>query len=187
MIARILRLITSNLLLSTGVDQFGKRFGLDAAKGAQPISSLVGTLVFVVVLIPTAIAALDALAIPAISRPATEMLQQVLTALPRIFTALIIVAVGVIIGGFIGQLVSRVSSGFGLDRVVASMGFPSTPATGETRSTEAVAPETEDASAQKPRRPSEVLGTCRSDRYRPVRRLHGDRHSRPAGPDRRRQ
>ncbi len=159
LIARILRLITSNLLLSTGVDQFGKRFGLDAATGTQPVSSLVGTLVFVVVLIPTAIAALDALAIPAISRPATEMLQQVLTALPRIFTALIIVAAGVIIGGFIGQLVSRVSSGFGLDRVVASMGFPSTSPAGEAMSSKEAGPETEPAAAEKPRRPSEVLGT----------------------------
>ncbi|WP_216899930.1 mechanosensitive ion channel [Synechococcus sp. CCY 9618] len=159
LIARILRLITSNLLLSTGVDQFGRRFGLDAAKGAQPLSSLVGTLVFVVVLIPTAIAVLEALALPAISRPATEMLEQVLTALPRLFTALIIVAAGVIVGGFIGQLVSRMASGFGLDRIVASLGFSPAPPADGTGPAEEPSPETQSDPAGRPRRPSEVLGT----------------------------
>lgn len=156
LIARILRLITSNLLLSTGVDQIGKQFGLDSGKGGQPISSLVGTVVFVLVLIPTATASLEALAIPAISKPATDMLQQVVTTLPSIFTAVLIVAVGVLAGGFVGQLVTRMLSGLGLDQLATSLGFstvkPSEAPVAET--TESEAPP-----ASRARQPSEILGT----------------------------
>jgi hypothetical protein len=156
LIARILRMITSNLLLSTGVDQVGKQFGLDKEKGGQPLSSLVGTVVFVLVLIPTATASLEALAIPAISKPATDMLQQVVTTLPAIFTAIVIVAVGVIVGGFVGQLVTRLVSGLGLDRVAASLGFSVIP-TDDSSTQEGSEPEASPASH--PRKPSAILGT----------------------------
>jgi hypothetical protein len=111
----------------------------------------VGTIVFVLVLIPTATASLEALAIPAISDPAIEMLQLIVLALPGIFTAIVIVGVGIVIAGFTGRLVGRILAGIGLDRVVESMGFPA--AAGEQQPSSAEQPPTSSH-----RTPSEILG-----------------------------
>jgi len=123
-LARIVRTIVSNLLAATGLDRLGAEFGLDPERGAQSLSWLVGTLVFVLILIPTATASLDALAIPAVSGPATAMLDRILTTLPQIFTAALILVAGFVFGRFTGQLVSRLLAGIGFDGIFRWLGMP---------------------------------------------------------------
>ena len=123
-LARIVRTIVSNLLAATGLDRLGADFGLDPARGAQSLSWLVGTLVFVLILIPTATASLDALAIPAVSGPATAMLDRILTTLPQIFTAGLILVAGFVVGRFTGQLVARLLAGVGFDGIFRWLGMP---------------------------------------------------------------
>ena len=72
LIARVVRGIVTNLLTAAGADRLGARFGLSRSTGGQSLSWLVGTIVYVLILIPTATAALDALQIPSISGPATS-------------------------------------------------------------------------------------------------------------------
>lgn len=122
-IARTVRMLVGNLLSSTGIDELGAGFGLDPQQGARSVSWLVGTVVYVLILIPTATATLDALAIPAISEPATAMLDRILITLPQIFTAVLVLALGVVAGRFIGQLVSRLLAGVGFDRLYSWMGL----------------------------------------------------------------
>ena len=57
------------------------------------LSRLAGTIVFILVLVPSLIAALDALQIDAVSRPATMMLGQMLDAVPHIIAAAVILLV----------------------------------------------------------------------------------------------
>jgi hypothetical protein len=123
-LARIVRTIVANLLASTGIDRVGAEFGLDPERGAQSLSWLVGTLVFILILIPSATASLDALAIPAVSGPATAMLDRILTALPQIFTAGLILVAGFVLGRFTGQLVSRLLAGIGFDGIFRWLGMP---------------------------------------------------------------
>ena len=123
-LARIVRTIVSNLLAATGLDRLGADFGLNPDQGAQSLSWLVGTLVFVLILIPTATASLDALAIPAVSGPATAMLDRILTTLPQIFTAALILIAGFVVGRFTGQLVSRLLAGVGFDGIFAGSVCP---------------------------------------------------------------
>jgi len=85
LLATVVRIVT-NLLASAGFDQLGRRFGLRGTTGAITLWDC-GHVVYVLVLIPVAIAALNALRIDAISVPAIAMLQQILNALPAIFTA----------------------------------------------------------------------------------------------------
>ncbi|MEO1003272.1 MAG: mechanosensitive ion channel [Cyanobacteria bacterium J06638_7] len=122
-LARTVRLLVANLLASSGIDQVGAGFGLDPQQGGRKLSWLVGTVVYVLILIPTATAALDALAIAAISDPATAMLDRILSALPQIFTAVLVLALGVVAGRFVGQLVSRLLAGVGFDRLYSWMGM----------------------------------------------------------------
>ncbi|MFN9692819.1 MAG: mechanosensitive ion channel [Synechococcaceae cyanobacterium] len=123
-LARIVRTIVASLLAATGLDRVGAEFGLNPQRGAQSLSWLVGTLVFVLILIPTATASLDALAIPAVSGPATAMLDRILTALPQIFTAALILVAGFVLGRFTGQLVARLLAGIGFDGIFQWLGMP---------------------------------------------------------------
>jgi len=93
LLATVVRRIVTNLLASAGMDRLGARFGLRQTTSGQSLSGILGTIVYVLILIPVAIASLNALRIDAISVPAIAMLQQVLNALPAIFTAAIVLIV----------------------------------------------------------------------------------------------
>lgn len=150
-IARNVGRLASQLVASAGGDRLGERFGLSAANG-KGLSWLLGTITDVLLLIPTATAALEALAIASISEPATAMLNTVLGVVPQIFTAVVILVAAVAVGRFVGQLVAQILEGFGFDRVFAWLGL-------ETRGQTLGADPSDDAfGAEGRRRPSELVG-----------------------------
>ena len=164
-VARIVRGIVTNLLSATGADQIGAKFGLSRSTGGQSLSWLIGTIVYVLILIPTATAALDALAIPAISNPATSMLNQILSALPKIFTAALILAIAYVIAKFVADLVTNLLSGIGFNNVFQWLGLPSptpqVPYNSEFQTGETLRdPTLTDPTISKPtiRTPSEIVG-----------------------------
>jgi hypothetical protein len=122
-VANIVRELVTNLLAAAGTERLAARIGLNRAAPGQSLSGLLGTLVYILVLIPTAVAALDALQIPAISRPATSMLQQVLNAIPQILTAAGILIVAYVVSQFIGDLVTNLLSGLGFDNIFRALGL----------------------------------------------------------------
>lgn len=128
-IARVVRLIVTNLLKATGADRLGERFGLGRATGGKGLSWLVGYIVYVLILIPAAIAALNTLQLDAISDPATNMLQQILNSLPLIFTAALILAVAYVIGKFVGDLVTNILTSVGFNNVFSWLGIQDRPQT----------------------------------------------------------
>ncbi len=126
--ANIVRRIVTNLLATTGVDHIGSRFGLSqASTSGQSLSSILGTIVYVLILIPVAIAALNTLQIQAISVPAIAMLQQILNAIPLIFTAGAILAVAYFLGRFVSDLVTNILTSIGFNNIFSILGLP-TPA-----------------------------------------------------------
>ncbi|MBF2090370.1 MAG: mechanosensitive ion channel [Synechococcales cyanobacterium K44_A2020_017] len=162
LIARIVRGIVTNLLSATGIDRLGTRMGLTEAAGTLSLSSLVGTVTYVLVLIPTAVAALRALEISAISDPAVAMLDQILAAMPKIFTAAIIMVVFYVIGRFVADLVSSILAGVGFNNVLSWLGLPSSLSTPPSAvPSEAPAGETPTTLQEEPipyRTPSEIVG-----------------------------
>ncbi len=125
-IAKIVRTIATNFLAAVGTDQIGTRMGLSQTAGGLSLSGLLGTIVYVLILVPTVIAALDALQIAAISAPAINMLNQMMAALPRIFTAALILVISYVIGRFVADLVARVLTSVGFNNIFSWLGFPST-------------------------------------------------------------
>lgn len=123
-IAQVVRRIVTNLLSAAGADQIGSRFGLQATRGSQSLSWLVGTVVYVLILIPTAIAALQKLQIEAISVPAIAMLNQILNAIPKIFTAALILLIAYVIGQFLSDLVTNILTSIGFNNVFQWLGIP---------------------------------------------------------------
>ena len=58
-VARIVRQIVTNLLAAVGTDNLGEKVGLSQVLGEQKLSGLVGLIVYVFILLPIAIAALN--------------------------------------------------------------------------------------------------------------------------------
>ncbi|MBE9038095.1 mechanosensitive ion channel [aff. Roholtiella sp. LEGE 12411] len=150
-IANVVQRIVTNLLATTGIDHLGSRFGLSSSAGVQSLSTIIGTIVYVLILIPVAIAALNALRIDAISVPAIAMLQQILNALPAIFTALAILIVAYFLGRFVADLVTSILTSLGFNNIFSVLGLP-TPTRRVVISAEPT------ASVQTNRTPSEIAG-----------------------------
>ena len=152
-VANIVRRIVTNLLATTGVDHIGSRFGLSqASTSGQSLSSILGTIVYVLILIPVAIAALNTLQIQAISVPAIAMLQQILNAIPLIFTAGAILAVAYFLGKFVSELVTNILTSIGFNNIFSILGLP-TPARTST-----VTIEGGEVPSPTSKTPSEIVG-----------------------------
>ncbi|MGH8000128.1 MAG: mechanosensitive ion channel [Brasilonema sp.] len=150
-VANVVRRIVTNLLATTGVDSLGRRFGLSAASGTQSLSMIIGTIVYVLILIPVAIAALNQLQIQAISVPAIAMLQRILNTLPAVFTAIAILIVAYFIGRFVCELVTNILTSIGFNNIFSVIGLPS-----PTR--RVVIPQEPTVSSLPNRTPSEIVG-----------------------------
>ena len=120
LVAKVMRGLVTNILAAAGADKAGHSAGLDQS---VYISRVTGTLVFIFIFIPTLIAALDALQVEAVSRPATDMLAQILTAIPHLVAAALILIVTWYVARFASALVSRLLSGMGLDGVPEKIGM----------------------------------------------------------------
>jgi hypothetical protein len=121
--ARIVRQIATNLLAGAGLDRLGERTGISQALGDQKLSSVVGVIVYVLILIPVVIAALDALQIEAVSGPASEILTTILTAIPAIFAAMLLIGVAYFVAKWVGGFVTTALSGVGFDNVLGWIGL----------------------------------------------------------------
>ena len=121
-VARLVQRIVTNLLTSAGADDLATRMGFDKALGEQRMSQVLGLVVYVLILIPVAIAALNALQLDAITRPASAMLQTVFDALPRIFAAVIVLGLSYVVGRMVAELVRNLLSSAGFDRVLVKIG-----------------------------------------------------------------
>jgi hypothetical protein len=124
-IARIVRGVATNLLIAIGADQIGTRLGLKStAREGLSLSGLVGTLIYVLVLIPTVVAALNELAIDAISAPAIAMLEQVMTTIPQVIMAGVVLAAAYFVGQFVANLVTELLRSAGFDNILNVLGLP---------------------------------------------------------------
>jgi hypothetical protein len=120
LVAKVMRGLITNLLAAAGADKAGHTAGLDQS---VHLSRVIGTLVFIFIFIPTLIAALDALQIEAVSRPATDMLGRILNAIPHLVAAALILIVTWYVARFASALVSRLLNGMGLDGVPEKIGM----------------------------------------------------------------
>lgn len=161
LVAQIVRRIVTNLLAAAGLDRIGSRFGFSTRPGNQSLSWLIGTIVFVLILIPVAIAALQALRIEAISEPAIAMLNDILNILPEIFAAGVILALAYVAGDFISELITNILTGAGFNRIFEWLGFPTRSATAPPPTAEpgiSGAPPPRSTTPTPSKTPSELVG-----------------------------
>lgn len=105
----------------SAADRGATRVRPEGGGNSARIASTLGTVVYALILILFAIVALQILGIEAISIPAQAMLAAFLAAVPNIVGAGIVLAVGVLVGRFVGGLLADVLDGFGADRALREM------------------------------------------------------------------
>ncbi len=115
-VATVLRNLTTHLSHTAGVDKLGSHAGLSES---VRISRVIGLLVFVVVFLPSLIAALDALKVEAISRPATDMLNTLMQAVPNLIAAALILVVTWLVASFASRLLATLLATLGFDTLPA--------------------------------------------------------------------
>ncbi len=121
-IARILQQITANLLAALGLDQLSENVGLTAVLGKQRLSGVAGLVVYILILIPVLVAALNALQLDAITGPASNMLDAILAAIPLVFAAALLLVIAYVVGKVVGGLIANLLASVGFDRILALFG-----------------------------------------------------------------
>jgi len=120
MVARIVRDIVVTGLMTVNFDKWANKGGVDSVTGNTAISKTIGTIVYVLIIIPIAILALDALKLESVSAPASDMLRLILDAIPRIIGAAILLGIGYLISRFVVQIMGEVLTGLGVDRSLSA-------------------------------------------------------------------
>jgi hypothetical protein len=118
-VAKVVAGLVASLVGTTGLDKQASAAGITEGPG---LSKLLGTIAFVLIFIPSLIAAIDTLGIDALSAPATSMLQKLFDAVPDLFAAAVILVLTWYVGRFAASLVTRVLAGFGADHLPTRIG-----------------------------------------------------------------
>src|SRR4051794_35938445 len=139
-VARIVRRLVETVLAAANVDGLLARIGIGSTEGtvrtpsdAVPpgtapgatrasIARAAGVLVYALIIIPVAIAALQALEITSISAPATAMLDQILAAIPHVLAAALWIGIAFVAGRFLKTIIEAILPPTGFDDAIRSTG-----------------------------------------------------------------
>jgi hypothetical protein len=139
-VAKIVKRLVETVLIAANVDGLLARAGIGSTEGtvrtspeAVPPGAAPGTtraslaraggvLVYALIIIPVAIAALQVLGIEAISGPAITMLNEILAAIPRVLAAALWIGIAFIAGKFLKTIIEAILPPTGFDDAVRSTG-----------------------------------------------------------------
>lgn len=121
--AKIVQKITINFLSSVGVNALSDKVGLSKMIGSYKLSDVLGTTAYIIILIPVIIAGLSSLKIDSITKPASNMLNQILTIIPLAFAAAGILIIAYIGAKYISELLATFLKELGFDNVLVKLGI----------------------------------------------------------------
>jgi len=117
--AKIAKEFVHSLLDTFQIKEIGEKYGIEDLSGA------VANFVYLMILLFVAIAALNALQIEAISKPAIAMIGSILNAVPRIIAAIIIFAIIYYVGRFVADVASKIVNELNFDEIAKVVGISS--------------------------------------------------------------
>lgn len=121
--ARILQRLVINLLSGLGLDRVSEKANVSSVLGTTKPSAIIGLIVYVMVLVFAVIGALNALALEAITAPASNMIALILQALPAIFAAGLILVIALLVGRLLASLASNLLATVGFNDLLVRLGF----------------------------------------------------------------
>ena len=120
MIAKLVRELLVPLFRKIHVDELQQKAGIEVKEDAK-LSNTLAYVVYVLIIIPVVVAALQALKISVITQPAVAMLDKVIAFVPDIVVALVLILLGTRVARFAGQLVSKLIASSGVDAQIRKM------------------------------------------------------------------
>ena len=134
-VAKLVRNLIEKFLQSAGADRLADKLKISSFIEGTSVSKVVGVVAFVLIMIPVSITTLEILDLEGISSPAISMLNNVLAMLPKIFVAILLVLVGIVIAKWVKDVVVSLLEKSGVNSVFGKMGFKSGNDTAPTVST----------------------------------------------------
>ena len=119
-IAKVVRGIVTNLVATFDVQALASKAGLN---NQNKLPNIAGSLAFLVIIIPTIIAALEALKIEVIARPAINMLNKITAALPNILMAIAILVVTYYIMRMVANIIKGLIENTQINQLPAKVGL----------------------------------------------------------------
>jgi hypothetical protein len=120
--ARIARQIVSGLLRAAGSERLATKLGLGTALGEGGLAGIAGQVVFVFVLLPTLVAALQPLGLDALTQPLSRLFETLVNLVPRLLSAAVVVGLAVLVGRALASLATAMLTAAGLDRLPQRLG-----------------------------------------------------------------
>ena len=120
LIASLVRMLLVPVFEKLRINKLQEKAGMEVTDEGK-LSQTLAFIVYVLILIPVVIIALDVLDISVISEPAQAMLSIVISFIPNIVAALVLIWLGLLIGKFAGGLVRRLIASSGVDKKVRDM------------------------------------------------------------------
>lgn len=117
LVAKLIRQLLAPALKKANVDKLQEKLGCETPSEVS-LSETLAYLVYVLILIPVIIAALQVLKLDVLTAPATMMLQEILTYIPLVAAALFVAGLGVVLGRLVSQIVTRLIAASGADEKV---------------------------------------------------------------------
>ena len=135
-VAKFVKNLVYNLALSLNLDRWVSRLtssdsttpqtGTGSPERNDTIAKVIANVVYVLILIPILVVALETLGIRSISEPIVNVLNAILAAIPNILVAAILLAVGFAIAKLVGDLTTSLLKGTGINNLTSSMGVKGT-------------------------------------------------------------
>ncbi|MDN6276528.1 mechanosensitive ion channel [Psychrobacter sp.] len=122
-LAKVIRGIVTNLVSTFNVQGLASKAGLSEQNS---LPNIAGSVAFLVVIIPTTIAALNALKIDVIARPATNMLNKIMEALPNVFMAAAILVVTFYVVRMIANVIKGLIESTEINQLPSKVGLQDT-------------------------------------------------------------
>jgi hypothetical protein len=120
-LASIARRVVEAAAMAAEIDRRLIAAGLTHTPRGPGLARLLGVLVFTLIIIPVSIQALDTLNIRAISEPATSMLNEILSTIPRVLGAALIIFIAYLIGRWVAMLTEEGLHSIGFDDMIGSI------------------------------------------------------------------
>ncbi len=120
--ARIARAVVQRSLTAVRLDE---RLAVEPGEEAKPVSRGAANTVYWLVLVLFLPAILGALGLTGLMAPVQQMLDKVLDALPNVFTAVLVVVVGLFVARLVRRIIENLSTSIGVNQLSERIGLAS--------------------------------------------------------------
>jgi hypothetical protein len=115
LIARIASQLVAGALRAAGSEKAALKMGLANSLGQAGLAGVFGKVVFMLILLPTVIAALTPLGMDTLTQPLARLLDGILNFVPRLISAAVVMLIAVFAGRAMASVIAAVASGSGLN------------------------------------------------------------------------